>query len=94
MSSAAPKHASEADLLSTLSSATFIENLNNNEIFPVKSHNPLPACSGLASSERCGERGTFYLIRVNATLQVRHRNLINRVELDNISINKTYNIFL
>ena len=57
LSSAAPKHASEADLLSTLSSATFIENLNNNEIFPVKSHNPLPACSGLTSSERCGERG-------------------------------------
>ena len=46
----------QTDLLFALSSATFIENLNNNEIFPAKSHNRLPACSGLASSERCGEK--------------------------------------
>ena len=77
-----------ADLLFALSSATFIENLNNNEIFPVKSHNPLPACSGLASSERCGERGTFDLI----CYRLCHRNLTSRVELDKISINKIYSI--
>ena len=73
-----------------LSSATFIENLNNNEIFPVKSHNPLPACSGLASSERCEERGTSDLLRVTINYRSATTILPSLVELDNISINKIY----